>query len=68
VRIALQRKRGRSFDFWRSDRSLRDLNSRARELLEAVGLSEFEESIAVELPYGASARSRSRPRSRSIRR
>ena len=52
VRIALQRKRGRSFDFWRSDRSLRDLNSRARELLEAVGLSEFEESIAVELPYG----------------
>ncbi|HYU69604.1 MAG TPA: ABC transporter ATP-binding protein [Burkholderiales bacterium] len=52
VRIALQRKRGRSFDFWRTDRSLRDLNSRARELLDAVGLSEFEESIAVELPYG----------------
>src|SRR5712672_1066067 len=52
VRIALQRKRGRSFDFWRTDRVLGDLNSRARELLEAVGLSEFEESIAVELPYG----------------
>ncbi len=52
VRIALQRKRGRSFDFWRTDRSLRDLNSRARELLDAVGLSAFEESIAVELPYG----------------
>ncbi len=52
VRIALQRKRGRSFDFWRTDRILRDLNSRARELLDAVGLSEFEESIAVELPYG----------------
>src|SRR5436309_14307241 len=50
VRIALQRKRGRSFDFWRTDRSLRDLNSRARELLDAVGLSAFEESIAVELP------------------
>src|SRR6184192_2858262 len=32
VRIALQRKRGRSFDFWRTDRSLRHLNSRAREL------------------------------------
>jgi len=52
VRIALQRKRGRSFDFWRTDRVLRDLNSRARELLDSVGLSEFEESIAVELPYG----------------
>src|SRR3989440_531028 len=52
VRIALQRERGRSFDFWRTDRILRDLNSRARELLDAVGLSEFEESIAVELPYG----------------
>jgi len=52
VRIALQRKRGRSFDFWRTDRSLRGLNSRARELLDAVGLSAFEESIAVELPYG----------------
>src|SRR5467141_2645162 len=52
VRVALQRRRGRSFDFWRSDRSLRDLNSRARELLDAVGLSAFEESIAVELPYG----------------
>src|SRR5437660_8944993 len=52
VRIALQRKRGRSFDFWRTDRSLRHLNSRARELLDAVGLSAFEESIAVELPYG----------------
>ena len=52
VRIALQRKRGRSFDFWRTDRSLRDLNSRARELLDAVGLSAFEGSIAVELPYG----------------
>jgi branched-chain amino acid transport system ATP-binding protein len=52
VRIALQRKRGRSFDFWRTDRILRNLNSRARELLDAVGLPEFEESIAVELPYG----------------
>jgi branched-chain amino acid transport system ATP-binding protein len=52
VRIALQGKRGRSFDFWRTDRILSDLNSRARELLDAVGLSQLEESIAVELPYG----------------
>jgi branched-chain amino acid transport system ATP-binding protein len=52
VRIALQRKRGRSFDFWRSDRILGDLNERARELLEAVGLAAFESTVAVELPYG----------------
>src|SRR5215211_8222815 len=29
VRIALQRKRGSSFDFWRSERVLNDLNGRA---------------------------------------
>jgi branched-chain amino acid transport system ATP-binding protein len=52
VRIALQRKRGSSFDFWRSDRVLRRLDNTARELVEAVGLSEFEETVAVELPYG----------------
>jgi branched-chain amino acid transport system ATP-binding protein len=52
VRIALQRKRGHSFDFWRPDGVLRALNSRGRELLEAVGLSAFEDTIAVELPYG----------------
>ena len=52
VRIALQRKRGGSFDFWRSERILADLNAKARELISAVGLSAFEESVAVELPYG----------------
>jgi len=52
VRIALQRKRGHSFDFWRADRVLRELDSRARSLLDAVGLSAFEDAIAVELPYG----------------
>jgi len=52
VRIALQRKRGHSFDFWRADRVLRELDSRARALLGAVGLSAFEDAIAVELPYG----------------
>ena len=52
VRIALQRKRGRSLDFWRSDRVLYDLDPRARELIEAVGLSAFEKTTAVELPYG----------------
>jgi branched-chain amino acid transport system ATP-binding protein len=52
VRIALQRKRGASFDFWRSERVLESLNTRARELITAVGLSEFELSVAGELPYG----------------
>src|SRR5216683_7850755 len=41
VRIALQRKRGRSFDFWRTDRVLRGYEKRAHELLEAVGLKDF---------------------------
>src|SRR2546426_5615471 len=52
VRIALQRKRGHSFDFWRSERVLSELNAGARELIAAVGLSEIEASVAVELPYG----------------
>ncbi len=52
VRVALQRKRGGSFDFWRSERLLKQLDAPARELIEAVGLSEFEETVAVELPYG----------------
>jgi len=52
VRVALQRRRGRSFDFWRSERVLDDLNDRAGELLEAVGLGPFAETLAVELPYG----------------
>jgi branched-chain amino acid transport system ATP-binding protein len=52
VRIALQRRRGTSFDFWRSERVLDALNGRARELLEAVGLDAFAATPAVELPYG----------------
>ncbi len=52
VRIALQRKRGHSYDFWRSARTLDALDSRALELIEAVGLSTFARTPAVELPYG----------------
>jgi branched-chain amino acid transport system ATP-binding protein len=52
VRIALQRKRGHSFDFWRTDRVLREFDGRARELLEAVGLTGFEDKTAGELAYG----------------
>ena len=52
VRVALQRTRGRSFDFWRSERRLDGLNERAMELLESVGLGAFAATTAVELPYG----------------
>ena len=52
VRIALQRRRGGSFDFWRSDRGLTEYDARALELLEAVGLQEFAGVAAVELSYG----------------
>jgi len=52
VRIALQRKRGGSFDFWRGAGVLDGLNAQARELIHAVGLAEFEDTFAVELPYG----------------
>jgi branched-chain amino acid transport system ATP-binding protein len=52
VRIALQRKRGQSFDFWRAEDALTALDPRARELIEAVGLTEFTDTEAVLLSYG----------------
>ena len=52
VRIALQRPLGNSFRFWASERSLSALDDRARALLDDVGLSEFADRQAVELPYG----------------
>src|SRR5213596_85195 len=52
VRIALQRQHGSSFDFWRSKSVLDRFNGRAHELLNDVGLSEFANTPAVEMPYG----------------
>jgi branched-chain amino acid transport system ATP-binding protein len=52
VRIALQRRRGGSFDFWRSKRVLDRFNERAMVLIEDVGLTAFAGANAVELPYG----------------
>jgi branched-chain amino acid transport system ATP-binding protein len=52
VRIALQRNRGHSFDFWHSGRALAEHNDRALQLIDAVGLMEFAETHAVELSYG----------------
>ena len=52
VRIALQRKRGDSFDFWRSKSALEPLNARALELLDSVGLTPFAYAKAGEISYG----------------
>ena len=52
VRVALQRRLGTSFHFWRSDRTLEALDPRALELLEAVDLAPSRDVLAVELPYG----------------
>jgi branched-chain amino acid transport system ATP-binding protein len=52
VRIALQRTLGTSFYFWKSESSLRVLNARAMELLEAVDLGSFASADTVSLPYG----------------
>src|SRR5262245_60418716 len=52
VRIALQRRRGRSFDFWRSAKALAEFEPRAHELLDAVGLAGVSDVRAVELSYG----------------
>ncbi len=52
VRVALQRKTGTSFHFWRSEASLNKLNDRAVELLESVDLGGYIDAITMELPYG----------------
>ncbi len=52
VRVALQRKLGTSFHFWKSENSLHHLNGRAVELLAQVDLESFADIQTVELPYG----------------
>ncbi len=52
VRIGLQRNLGTSFHFWKSEATLDQLNDRAMQLLDEVGLSGFADSVTVDLPYG----------------
>ena len=52
VRVAVQRKRGESFDFWRSEKLLSQYDDEARGYVDEVGLSEFAEFRAGELSYG----------------
>jgi branched-chain amino acid transport system ATP-binding protein len=52
VRVALQRARGESFDFWRAASVLRRFDRRAQELLDEVGLGDCAGAPAASLPYG----------------
>lgn len=52
VRFALQRKTGLAKQFWRSRQALESLNDEAESLLEQVGLSDYRNVAAQQLPYG----------------
>ncbi|WP_116653974.1 ABC transporter ATP-binding protein [Pelagibacterium sediminicola] len=52
VRVALQRRRGDNFDFWRSQTVLNQFDDEALRRIEEVGLSDFVDETAGELSYG----------------
>lgn len=52
VRVGLQRQLGTAFHFWKSEKTLNQLNQRAMELLDEVGLADMADQITVNLPYG----------------
>ena len=52
VRVALQRKLGTSFHFWRAEASLHTLDAHALDLLDQVDLRGYAALPAVELSYG----------------
>jgi branched-chain amino acid transport system ATP-binding protein len=52
VRVGLQRQLGTAYHFWKSERSLNQLNERAHQLLTEVGLQDFARETTVNLPYG----------------
>lgn len=52
VRVALQRTLNNSFQFWRSEKVLDQLNAQAVDLLREVDLEKYAGLTAVELSYG----------------
>ncbi|MDP1656451.1 MAG: ABC transporter ATP-binding protein [Hylemonella sp.] len=52
VRIALQRQLGTAYHFWKSERTLDQLNERALALLAEVGLESWANELTVNLSYG----------------
>lgn len=52
VRVALQRRRGDNFDFWRSEKVLAQYNAEALRRIEEVGLQDAAHLTAGELSYG----------------
>jgi branched-chain amino acid transport system ATP-binding protein len=52
VMLAIQRRRGESYDFWRSKSVLADNRARAQDLIEAVGIAQLADVPAGELAYG----------------
>jgi len=52
VRLGLQRALGTSYHFWKSEKSLKPLDARARVLLAEVGLEDLADELTVNLPYG----------------
>jgi branched-chain amino acid transport system ATP-binding protein len=52
VRVALQRKRGASFDFWAPERLLTQYDNAAHALLYDVGLTGYADTPAGQLSYG----------------
>lgn len=52
VRVALQRKAGAVYQFWRSEKTLNELNGKAEDLLAMVGLEQFSTSVVADMPYG----------------
>ena len=52
VRVALQRRLGTSFQFWKSERSLCVLDAESLDLLRAVDLEAYAAIPAVQLSYG----------------
>ncbi|WP_332717282.1 ABC transporter ATP-binding protein [Pelagibacterium mangrovi] len=52
VRVALQRRRGSNFDFWRTQKVLAQFDAEAMRRVEEVGLSDLAHHTAQELSYG----------------